>query len=131
MSGHKAKVRVDLHGPEIHAQWESVYLNPDLDRLYDRIFERIVRILAPKPDQTLLDAGCGSCFHAARLAKAGLRVTALDFSDAALKRGAETIRLAGMADRIRVERGGRSRRHFSQRAFYYGHRSCGLMNGLP
>src|SRR5260221_9414160 len=105
MSGHKAKVRVDLHGPEIHAQWESVYLNPDLDRLYDRIFERIVRILSPKPDQTLLDAGCGYCFHAVRLARSGVQVTALDFSDAALQRAAATIRRAGMEHRIRLERG--------------------------
>ncbi len=130
MSGHKAKVRVDLHGPEIHAQWESVYLNPDLDRLYDRIFERIVRILAPKPDQTLLDAGCGSCFHAARLAKGGLRVTALDFSDAALERGAETIRRAGMADRIRLERGDLLHLPFSDGAFDYVH-CWGVLMHVP
>jgi ubiquinone/menaquinone biosynthesis C-methylase UbiE len=130
MSARKSRARVDLHGPEIHEQWESVYLNPDLDRLYDRIFERIVRILAPKPDQTLLDAGCGSCFHAVRLAKSGLRVTALDFSDAALQRGAATIRHADMEDRIRLERGDLLDLPFSDGTFDYVH-CWGVLMHVP
>lgn len=130
MSIVKGKSGVDLREPEIHEHWESVYLNPDLDRLYDRIFERIVRTLAPEPDQTLLDAGCGSCFHAVRLARSGVRVTALDFSDAALGRGAETIRRAGMEDRIRLERGDLLELPFSDRAFDYVH-CWGVLMHVP
>src|SRR5260370_18011772 len=100
MKTAKGKFRVDLREPEIHEQWESVYLNPDLDRLYDRIFERIVKILSLRPDQTLLDAGCGYCFHAVRLARSGVEVTALDFSDPAPPRAAGTAPPAGRENLI-------------------------------
>src|SRR5262249_32258302 len=130
MNTAKTKSRVDLREPEIHEQWESVYLNPDLDRVYDRIFERIVGILAPKPDEKLLDAGCGSCFHAVRLARSGVKVTALDFSDAALERGAATIRRAGMVERIRLERGDLLELPFSDGAFDYVH-CWGVLMHVP
>ncbi len=130
MNTAKGKSRVDLSEPEIHEQWESVYLNPDLDRLYDRIFERIVRILSPKPDQTLLDAGCGYCFHAVRLARSGVQVTALDLSDAALQRAAATIRRAGMEDRIRLERGDLLELPFSDGSFDYVH-CWGVLMHVP
>ncbi len=130
MNTAKGKSRVDLREPEIHEQWESIYLNPDLDRLYDQIFERIVGILSPKPDQTLLDAGCGYCFHAVRLAKSGVQVTALDLSDAALQRAAATIRRAGMEDRIRLERGDLLELPFSDGSFDYVH-CWGVLMHVP
>lgn len=93
-----------LRGQRVHAQWESDYLNADLDRLYDAAFERIVDALAPAPGATILDAGCGYCFHAIRLARRGLRVTGVDFSDSALADGRRNVARAGLTDKIEVQK---------------------------
>ena len=130
MASEQRSSSVDLRDPEIHEQWESLYLNADLDRLYDRVFERIVRTLASKPGQTLLDAGCGYCFHAVRLAKSGLRVTALDFSDAALARAARTVQRAGMEDRIELRRGDVLELPFSDASFDFVH-CWGVLMHVP
>ena len=130
MASEETSTSVDLKAPEIHEQWESLFLNADLDRLYDRVFERIVRTLAPKPGQTLLDAGCGYCFHAVRLAKSGLRVTALDFSDAALARAAQTIKRAGMEDRIELRQGDLLELPLSDSAFDFVH-CWGVLMHVP
>jgi SAM-dependent methyltransferase len=122
--------RAFLNEPEIHTQWESEYLNPDLDRFYDRAFARIIQTLAPKPDQTLLDAGCGYCFHAVRLARGGLQVTGLDFAEAALERSAAVIERAGMTDRIRVQRGDLLNLPFSDGTFDYVH-CWGVLMHIP
>jgi len=130
MASKERTTSVDLRDPEIHEQWESLYLNADLDRLYDRVFERIVKALSPKPGQTLLDAGCGYCFHAIRLAKSGLRVMALDFSDAALTRGAQTVKRAGMEDRIELRQGDLLKLPFSDATFDFVH-SWGVLMHVP
>jgi ubiquinone/menaquinone biosynthesis C-methylase UbiE len=94
-----------LSGDSAHVQWESDYLNPDLDRLYELAFDRIVDAIAPARDATILDAGCGYCFHAIRLARRGLNVTGVDFSDSALREARLNIERAGLVGRVRVEKG--------------------------
>lgn len=90
---------------EIHEAWESDYLNPELDRFYDAAFERLVRVAGWTPGTSVLDAGCGYCVHAARLAAAGVQVTGVDFSPSALGQADEHLTRLGLADRVTLEQG--------------------------
>jgi ubiquinone/menaquinone biosynthesis C-methylase UbiE len=81
---------------DIHVEWESDYLNPDIDRFYDAAFARIVKQLGAKPGDSILDAGCGYCFHASRLARLGLKVTGVDFSPAALEEAKRNLAKSGI-----------------------------------
>lgn len=73
-----------LADTEIHEEWDRNYLNEDLDRFYNAAFARLIAALGAEKGDRILDAGCGYCFHAARLAEAGLKVTGVDLSPAAL-----------------------------------------------
>jgi ubiquinone/menaquinone biosynthesis C-methylase UbiE len=90
---------------QIHEQWASDYLNPDLERFYDAAFVRVVELLEAEPGSTILDGGCGYGFHAARLAQAGLRVTGVDFSSAALEQARAFVDSRGLGDRIELRHG--------------------------
>jgi ubiquinone/menaquinone biosynthesis C-methylase UbiE len=97
------KSREFLQTKNIHASWESDYLNPDMDRFYDLVFEDILRRLSPTPYDLILDAGCGYCYHTVRLAKCGAQITAIDFSKAALKSAQQTIDAAGIAGQVTLQ----------------------------
>lgn len=89
-----------LSQTDIHAQWQSDYLNADMDRFYDLAFGDIVKVLSVRPTDRILDAGCGYCYHTVRLARSGASITAVDFSEAALAAGQQTIANAAMADQV-------------------------------
>jgi ubiquinone/menaquinone biosynthesis C-methylase UbiE len=91
------------HGA-IHSQWQSDYLNPDLNHFYDLVFADIIKRLQPKPDDRLLDAGCGYGYHTVRLARGNVHITAIDFSDAALKIARQTIAEAGIGGQVTLEK---------------------------
>ncbi|MFL6727724.1 MAG: class I SAM-dependent methyltransferase [Sphingomicrobium sp.] len=95
-----AQSKVRLARSDIHEQWESDYLNPEMDRFYDRAFARILEVLDDTRGKTLLDAGCGYCYHTRRLAKSELAITAVDFSNAALEQAQSTLADAGLTGRI-------------------------------
>ena len=71
---------------DIHEEWQRDYLGPDLDRYYDAAFARIVDELRDSTGKSVLDLGCGYCYHTTRLARSDLRITAADFSEAASSR---------------------------------------------
>lgn len=101
----------------IHSQWESDYLNPDMDAFYDQAFADIVtRVPITRADH-ILDAGCGYCFHTRRLAKSGARITAVDFSEAALAEAAKTIAEANLAIQISLQQADLTRLPFERDAF--------------
>lgn len=106
-----------LARPEIHSEWESAYLNPGLDALYDAIFARIHRSMVGQPEPNLLDAGCGYCHHSLRLARLGARITGLDFSPAALTAAARVVEAAGATDRISLQQGSILDLPFADRSF--------------
>ena len=64
----------------------------------------LVREVEALPPGTALDLGCGEGGDAIWLAARGWRVTAVDVSATALRRGAEHAREAGVADLVRWER---------------------------
>ncbi|MBX7079102.1 MAG: class I SAM-dependent methyltransferase [Nannocystaceae bacterium] len=94
-----------LSEPQIHEQWESDYLNPDIEAFYEASFDAIVQRLGVPPGATLLDAGCGYCLHAARYARRGLEVTGVDFSAAALRAARENLDRTGLAGKIELVEG--------------------------
>jgi SAM-dependent methyltransferase len=94
-----------LGGDAIHGEWDADFLGPDLEPLYEALFERIAKGLAFEPGDRVLDAGCGSCVHAARLARRGARVVGVDFSGAALARARTVLGKAGLAGRVDLHRG--------------------------
>ena len=55
-----------LATPDIHAAWESDYLNTDMDVFYDDAIAAIAAAVPPESNPHLLDAGCGYAYHSNR-----------------------------------------------------------------
>jgi ubiquinone/menaquinone biosynthesis C-methylase UbiE len=102
---------------DIHQQWASDYLNPDMDRFYDLAFQAIVDRLKAGPGNTLLDAGCGYCHHAKRLARGGFKIIGVDFSESALEEARKTIADANLSDQITVRRADLTKLPFPDASF--------------
>lgn len=94
-----------LSEPQIHEQWESDYLNPDMEAFYEASFDAIVRRLGVPEGTTLLDAGCGYCLHAVRYVQRGLKVTGVDFSSSALDAAKKYLASVGLEDRVELVQG--------------------------
>ncbi len=86
----------------IHDEWRSDYLNPYLEPFYELAFARVREALGAKPGSTLLDAGCGSCVHAARFARAGVKVVGVDFSQAALTDARRALERQGLGASVEL-----------------------------
>jgi ubiquinone/menaquinone biosynthesis C-methylase UbiE len=93
-----------LQKQAIHSQWQSDYLTPEMDKFYDRAFADIVHRSHITPDSSVLDAGCGDCYHTVRLARSGAKITAVDFSEAALAAAYSTIAQAGIQNQVSLQR---------------------------
>ena len=102
---------------DIHEQWQRDYLGPDLDRFYDAAFARIVDELRDSTGKSVLDLGCGYCYHTTRLARSDLDITAADFSEAALAQARERLRDAGLADRVALRLADATRMPFADASF--------------
>jgi ubiquinone/menaquinone biosynthesis C-methylase UbiE len=109
--------RVRLARADIHEEWERNYLGPELDRYYDAAFARIVRELQDSTGKTVLDLGCGYCYHTTRLARSDLSITGADFSEAALARARETLRDAGIAERVSLQQADATNLPFADDSF--------------
>src|ERR1700730_14745996 len=108
-----------LQRREIHAQWESDYLNPDIDHFYDLAFSDIIKRIRPTPNSEILDAGCGYCYHTVRLARSGAKLTSVDFSDAALRVARETIDRAGLQNQVTLRQADLTCLPFQDASFDY------------
>ncbi len=95
-----AESQIRLAQADIHQQWENDYLNPDIDPFYDEAFARIVSALGDTDGKTILDIGCGYCFHTVRLARSGLAITSVDFSEEALSHARVNVDKAGIGERV-------------------------------
>ena len=69
------------------------------------IFDRIVAHLRGADASVVLDAGCGYCHHASRLAVRGFNIQGIDFSPAAVAAARQYVRSRGLEDRIAVSEG--------------------------
>jgi ubiquinone/menaquinone biosynthesis C-methylase UbiE len=113
------KSREFLQHKEIHTRWESDYLNPEMDHFYDLAFQDILRRLQPTAASTILDAGCGYCYHTVRLARSGAKITAVDFSEIALTAARETIDRAGITDQVSLRQADLTSLPFHDASFDY------------
>lgn len=85
---------------DVHLAWESGYRDPQNERFYEMVFDRLMELLRPIPDSLILDAGCGPGYHSIRLAKRRFKVKAIDFSESILPAAEENVRKAGFTDRV-------------------------------
>lgn len=72
--------------PHISSQMLKFHLNPDVDaasrrpEYIDRYVKWMIEMLGLQPSASLLDLGCGPGLYASRFARAGFRVTGVDYS---------------------------------------------------
>lgn len=93
-----------LAKPDKHRQWTGHYRTADNEAFFEQAFDYVARELAAPPGSVILDVGCGSCAHSVRLARRGLRVRAVDFSESALGMARQHVEAQGLADRIELGR---------------------------
>jgi ubiquinone/menaquinone biosynthesis C-methylase UbiE len=113
---------------DIHVEWENDYLNPHLNRFYDQAFARLIFSLGAQTGDRILDAGCGYCYHAGRLVRAGLKVTGVDFSPAALS--SARTRLAKEGIELDLHQGNLLALPFADASFPYV-MSWGVLMHIP
>jgi 2-polyprenyl-3-methyl-5-hydroxy-6-metoxy-1,4-benzoquinol methylase len=106
-----------LRQVDIHEQWESDYLNPEMDRFYTLAFDWILETLGDTSGETILDVGCGYCYHTKRLARGHLAITAIDFSEAALARASTTLAQAGIANQVTLQQADATDLPFEDKSF--------------
>jgi len=93
-----------LAKPEIHDLWNRSHLTEETEPFYRMALDFILETLQPSKAETILDAGCGSCIHAIRVAQRGYTIQGVDFSEAALQMARSNIQKAGVGEIIRVQR---------------------------
>lgn len=81
-------------------QWDDDYYTPISFKLYDQAISDMLQIMEIKPGETILDAGCGPGVHSIRAAKAGVKVCAIDISEAMLKHAQQRVKDVGLSDSI-------------------------------
>lgn len=97
-----SEVKNTISSPEIHKGWEKNYRTSENEIFFEIAFESIAKSLNGKSGSTLLDAGCGSCRHSPRLAKHGMKVTAVDYSEYIVEKAKESLAVQGLENDIEV-----------------------------
>lgn len=82
--------------------WDEDYYHPIAERYYDAAIPTMLRLMGAGPGAAVLDAGCGPGVHAARAAKFGCRVLAIDISSNMLKEAAARIAAAGLESSVEL-----------------------------
>jgi SAM-dependent methyltransferase len=98
-------------------EWDSDYYHPIAERYYDRAVPEMLKLLGAKPGDIVLDAGCGPGVHSVRAAKAGMKLKAIDISEAMLAEAARRVERAGVADSVEFAREDLTRLSFPDGAF--------------
>jgi 2-polyprenyl-3-methyl-5-hydroxy-6-metoxy-1,4-benzoquinol methylase len=80
--------------------WDNDYYHPISERYYDRAILTMLRLMGVEPGARVLDAGCGPGVHSARVARAGYRVCAVDFSQTMLQEAQSRIAAAGLSSAV-------------------------------
>ena len=93
-----------LQRPTLHRVWVEEYESSENQQFYDMAFDYVAKRLHRRPGATVLDAGCGSCGHAMRLADRGFTVHAVDFSAPVVESSRRLVEQRGYGDRVDVQR---------------------------
>jgi 2-polyprenyl-3-methyl-5-hydroxy-6-metoxy-1,4-benzoquinol methylase len=105
MADETQTVAHSLASPDIHREWESRYRTPGVVPLQDDQIDFIARLIGAHQGASVLDVGCGAGANAVRLARRGIQVEALDFSEAVLESAREKVHDAGLADLVSIRWG--------------------------
>lgn len=104
--------------------WDADYYHPIALKYYDRALLRMLDLLGARPGDTVLDAGCGPGVHSIRAAQAGMKVKAIDISEAMLAEAARRVERAGVSNFVEFAREDLTRLSFPdgsfQRVFSWG-----------
>jgi ubiquinone/menaquinone biosynthesis C-methylase UbiE len=119
MSHGDTDVSQALFKKEIHEEWISDYESGLNDAFYEVAIDTILSRLSYPKNVTILDAGCGDASKSIRLAARGLRVTAMDFSPAALSLAKTKIENSSFANLIDLRREDLCALSFHDGAFDY------------
>jgi 2-polyprenyl-3-methyl-5-hydroxy-6-metoxy-1,4-benzoquinol methylase len=111
-------VRQTLAQPEVHRHWIDQYYGAE-SPLYEAMFDRIIARLAPRPQATFLDAGCGDGIHSIRLARRGYSVVGVDFAGYVLDEARKRATKSGLDRRVRFEHGSLLNLPFADDSFEY------------
>ena len=96
-------VQITLRTDHVHREWAANYRGTQ-NELFARVsFDWILARLSLQAGATVLDAGCGNARHSLRLARTGLKVTAVDFSDFAAQDARARVSASDVAGLITVE----------------------------
>jgi len=98
-----SEVKSTIANAEIHEGWAKNYRNTENEVFFEIAFNEIANTLNAPNGSSVLDAGCGSCRHSPRLAKHGMQVTAVDYSEYIVKKAKESIEIQGLSDSISVK----------------------------
>lgn len=115
------QVESTLQQKVIHDNWENQYRTEENEKFYDLAFNEILRIINPKENSSLLDAGCGPCNYTIRLAKSGKfgSITAADVSESALGLAALKLKENGMDSKITLKQENLTSLSFPDESFDY------------
>jgi SAM-dependent methyltransferase len=102
-----------LQKHSIHEEWIENYRNPEAEAFADTLVDGALGLSRLPKGSTILDAGCGTGTNSRRLARAGYRVTGVDFSEFALREA--TAESAGLD--IDFRRGDLTALSFPDRSF--------------
>jgi ubiquinone/menaquinone biosynthesis C-methylase UbiE len=86
---------------------------------YDRAVQTMLQSMEVRPGETLLEAGCGLGASTVRVARAGIRVCAVDFSQSKLQRARARIAAAGLDSVVEFRLEDPTSLTFSDSAFSY------------
>lgn len=85
MANEAPGVEGTLQEQAIHKEWIENFRNPSAEASAEILVRRTLALAGLPQGSTVLDAGCGTGTNSRRLAKAGYRVTGVDFSGFALR----------------------------------------------
>src|SRR5271168_3891238 len=80
--------------------WDTDYYHSISERYYDRAIPTMLRLMEVEPGARVLDAGCGPGVHSVRVARAGFRVCAVDFSQTMLQEAQSRVATAGLSPAV-------------------------------
>ncbi len=116
---------------DIHANWEAIYRkNPYLDRLNDKLLDRILQTVPVSSNAVFLDAGCGTADHSIRIAKRGYHCIGVDISEWVLAQAAKNVSEARVQEKVELHCQPLEKLQFADRSFEFIH--CrGVLMHIP
>jgi 2-polyprenyl-3-methyl-5-hydroxy-6-metoxy-1,4-benzoquinol methylase len=114
-----SRVKTTLARDALHVAWTESFRSADNEPFFELAFEHIAKIINPAKDATILDAGCGSGRHSVRLARHGLLVTGIDFSDFVLRAAEQNVENLGLKGRVAFQQQDLLQLTFSDETFDY------------